>query len=106
MCFPLHDNAVNNSAGLEASGDCNGVINNGFIKVLGHIIAMGLLLLVLLPVLLLLKNSVPRAECILVQVGKVRGYIVLRNDYPYWFAGGVLQGSKAKVGIKVIYVFQ
>ncbi len=62
--FPLCSDAVDQSTGLKIGGDCNGEVHDRVLEVLSCIIAMSLLLLALLPVFLLLKNSVPRGKCI------------------------------------------
>jgi hypothetical protein len=66
---------------LKIGGNHNGEVHNGVIEVLSSIVMMSLLLLVLLPVFLLLKKSIPRGKCILAQVGEVRGDILLCGDY-------------------------
>jgi hypothetical protein len=72
MCFSLCSDAIYQGAGFEISANCDGEVHNGVVEFICCIIAVGLLLLVLLPVIFLLKKYVPGGECILTQVSEVR----------------------------------
>jgi hypothetical protein len=80
MRLPLGPNTINQGARENVSGNGDGKINNWVLQFFGATILMGLIALVVIPVLLLLKNSVPRCECVLAQVSKVRWDIVFRKD--------------------------
>ncbi len=105
MRLPLGPNTINQGAREEISGDGNGEISGWVLQLFfSSIIAVGLLILVL-PVLLLLKNLVPRGECILAQMGEVGWDIIFRHNNLGLLSREVLQGDETKVWVKVCVCF-
>ncbi len=81
MHLPLHPDTINQGARLKISGDGNGEVHNGVLEFFGFDVSVGGLRIFFLPVLLLLKNLVPRGECILAQVGELGWDIAFRKSY-------------------------